>query len=147
MRPPELAAIRPHLEQAVGDIDYYLTGLEEREKAERELFELYDLMVADKTPPEVKGRGKHRLTKTQYNALVHGTSVYGNPLTDEKREAILARLGPGEPLSDEGGKPLSSGRGAAGGNLHIRLQSGCETRERLLRRMGSTWRCAGCPTN
>ena len=115
MRPSEFEAIRPNLQRAVDDLGYFLNGEKEREKAKRELFELHDLMVADKTPPEVKGRGKHRPTKTQYMALLYGTKLRrrkrpdeplderrGKPLTDEEREAILADWDPGEPLTDAG---------------------------------------------
>ena len=114
MRQPEFAAIQPYLEQAVGDIDYFVTGLEDHEKAMKEWRELYDLMAAGETPPEVKGLGKPvRLTKTQYMALIYGTKVrqrkrpdeplderQGTPLTDEEREAILAELDRSDPLSD-----------------------------------------------
>lgn len=101
MRPSEFKAIRPHLERAMDDIDYYLTGLEEREKFDSELSELYDLMAADKTPPEVKGQGKPELTPEQYAALEWRTAE-GEPITDEQREAVLAGVLPGQAISDKG---------------------------------------------
>jgi len=105
MRPSEFAAIRPLLERAVDDIDCFLNGEEECEKATRELFKLHDSMEAGETPPEVKGRGKPvELTPEQYAALEWRT-VDGEPITDEQREAVLAKL-PGEPMSDEGGAAL-----------------------------------------
>jgi hypothetical protein len=105
MRPPELATIRRRLEQAVDDINYFLTRLEEREKAREEAGITYDSMEVGRTPPKVKGR--RRFTKTQNNPLVHGTSVRGSPLADAEREAILAKLGPAEPLSDAGREALA----------------------------------------
>ena len=96
MQPLDLATIRKHLERAADDIDYFLGADNKRENAREEAGKRYDLMdeLLDEgwTPPKGKARGKHRLTKTQYNALVHETTVYGNPLTDEKREVILADL-------------------------------------------------------
>ncbi|TWU08902.1 hypothetical protein CA54_41410 [Symmachiella macrocystis] len=101
MRPSEFEAIHPHLEQAVDDIDYFLTGLEEREKVESELSELYDLMAADKTPPEVDGRGKPvQLTEKQEKALAGLKPNCFQLITDEQAEALAAL--PGEPMSDEG---------------------------------------------
>jgi hypothetical protein len=113
MRPSE--AIRPHLQQAVDDIDYFLTVLEEQEIDKRVWSKLYELLEAGWTPPKVK----ERLTKTQYMAQVHGTKLRrrkrpdeplderrGKPLTDEEREAILADLEPGEPISDAGREAL-----------------------------------------
>lgn len=101
MRPSEFEAIRPHLEQAIDDIDYYLTGREEQEKVESELSELYDLMAAGKTPPEVKGQGKLvQLTEKQKKALAGLKPNCFQLITDEQAEALAAL--PGEPMSDEG---------------------------------------------
>lgn len=92
MQPMDLATIRKHLERAADDIDYFLGADNKRENAREEAGKRYELLDEGWTPPKGKGRGKLRLTKTQYNALVHRTTVNGNPLTDEKREAILADL-------------------------------------------------------
>ena len=92
MEPSDFETMRPHLERAVDDIDYFLDADDKRENAREEAGKRYDLvdeLFEGWTPP---ARGKQRLTKTQYNALVHWTTIYGNPLTDEKREAILADL-------------------------------------------------------
>ena len=105
MRLSTVAAIRPYLEQAVGAIDYFLTTLEE-------LCELYDLMEAGKTPPEVEGSGKPELTPEQYAALEWRTAE-GQPITDEQREAVLADVLPGQPISDRGDWRRSSRRAAA----------------------------------
>ena len=101
MRPSEFETIRPHLKRAVDDIDYFLIGLKEREKVQSEFSELYDLIAAGKTPPEVKGQGKPELTPEQYAALVWRTAE-GEPITDEQREAVLAGVLPGQPICDEG---------------------------------------------
>ena len=115
MQPQDLVAIRKHLDRAIDDIDYFLGADNKRENAREESGKRYDLMTEflDKgwTPPKGKTRGKHRLTKTQYNALVHWTTVYGNPLTDEEREAILADLDPEyvelPPISNAGREALA----------------------------------------
>ena len=101
----EIEPIRPYLELAVDDLNYYLTALDEQEKARTEFDELYNSMLAGETAS--KGKKAQRLTKTQYNALVNGTSANGNPITDEKREAILAKLGPGEPINEAGYEALA----------------------------------------
>jgi hypothetical protein len=101
MRDTEFAAIRPHLKKARDDIDDFLNALKEKEKVQAELCELYDLIVAGKTPPEVKGRGKPvKLTPEQYAALDWQT-VDGKPITAEERETILADVLPGQPVTDE----------------------------------------------
>lgn len=102
MKRSEFVAIRHHLQRAMEDIDYFLNGLEARKKTESELCELYELMEAGKTPPEVAGCGKPvQLTREQYAAIDWRTAD-GEPITDEQREAILADVLPGQPISDEG---------------------------------------------
>lgn len=99
---PELVEIRirPHLERAVDDVRYFLNGEKENQKAREESAELYDLMEANKTPPEVKGQGSPKLAPEQYAAIEWRTAD-GKPITDEQREAILAGVLPGQPISDE----------------------------------------------
>lgn len=100
MRPSEFVAICPSLELAVQDINDFLNGQQEWENFGKELSRR---MEAGDTPLEVKGWGRPvPLTKKQYMAFVYGTTVRGKTLTDEKREAILAELPPGEPMSDAG---------------------------------------------
>ncbi|MDY0171076.1 MAG: hypothetical protein RBS80_31340 [Thermoguttaceae bacterium] len=124
MRHSEFETIRLHLQRAVDDIDHCLTALDERERVERELCELYDLMVAGEifgvwwpswrswecelyepmvageTPPEMKGREKPvQLTEKQEAALAGLRPNRFQVISAEQAEA-LAEL-PGEPMTDE----------------------------------------------
>ncbi len=117
MQPQELAAIRPHLERAVDDIDYFLEENNKRENAREEADKRYRLLDAGWTPPGGL-RKPPRLTNTQYMALVYATKLrrkrrpdeplderQGKPLTDKEREGILADLELEEvevPTSDAG---------------------------------------------
>jgi hypothetical protein len=58
-------------------------------------------MVANKTPPEVRGQGRPKLTPKQYAAMEWQTAG-GKPITDEQREKILAGVLPGQPIGDKG---------------------------------------------
>lgn len=101
MRASEFFAVRPHLERAVVDVRYFLNGEKENEKTREESSELYDLMEANETPPDVKGQGRPELTPEHYAALEWRTAD-GDPVTDAQREAILDEVLPGQPMSDAG---------------------------------------------
>jgi len=61
----------------------------QEEKAKRELCELYDLMAADKTPPEVKGQGKPvQLTEKQLAALAGLRPKSFQVISEEQAEAL-----------------------------------------------------------
>jgi len=101
MRATDFAAIRPHLQGAIEDIAYYLNRLEAEEKAEREACDLYELMIAGKTPPEVQGRGRPVQLTAEQEAALRWQTPSGEPLSKEQREAVLAALPSGTPMSDE----------------------------------------------
>jgi len=93
--------IRRFLERAIDDIRDFLNYDRENEKARNEASELYKSMVANKTPPEVRGQGSPKLTPKQYAAMEWQTAG-GKPITDEQREKILAGVLPGQPIGDKG---------------------------------------------
>jgi hypothetical protein len=93
--------IRRFLERAIDDIRDFLNYDRENEKARNEASELYKSMVANKTPPEVRGQGRPKLTPKQYAAMEWQTAG-GKPITDEQREKILAGVLPGQPIGDKG---------------------------------------------
>jgi hypothetical protein len=93
--------IRRFLERAIDDIRDFLNHERENEKARNEASEQYKSMVANKTPPEVRGHGSPELTPTQHAAIEWKTAG-GKPITDEQREKILAGVLPGQPIGDKG---------------------------------------------
>ena len=70
-----------------GPDEDFLTALEGN--AKRELCELYDLMAADKTPPELKGQGKPvQLTEKQQAALAGLRPKCFQVISEEQAEAL-----------------------------------------------------------
>ena len=91
-----------------GPDEDFLTALDGN--AKRELCELYDLMAADKTPPELKGQGKLvQLTEKQQAALAGLRPNCFQVISEEQAEALAQLPGraiqPRRPREGDPGMP------------------------------------------
>ena len=97
-----IEVIRSHLDQAVCDIDYFLSCEKKWENSKRKLVDFYNLVEAKNAASEkslVEGK-LSELTPEQFAALGWRT-VDGETISDEQRNKVLADIAPSQPMSDE----------------------------------------------
>lgn len=97
-----IEVIRSHLDQAVSEIDYFLSCEKKWENGKRELVEFYNSMEAKNTASDesVIEEELSELTPEQDAALGWRT-VDGETISDEQRNKVLADIAPSQPMSDE----------------------------------------------
>jgi hypothetical protein len=97
-----IEVIRSHLDQAVSEIDYFLSCEKKWENGKRELVEFYNSMEAKNAASDesVIEEELSELTPEQDAALGWRT-VDGETISDEQRNKVLADIAPSQPMSDE----------------------------------------------
>ena len=97
-----IEVIRSHLDQAVSEIDYFLSCEKKWENGKRELVEFYNSMEAKNAASE-KSVIKEELSELtpEQDAALGWRTVDGETISDEQRNKVLADIAPSQPMSDE----------------------------------------------